>query len=363
MQAPGETDTPRSSEDAIIWQAEHCRQNDAPVTARIVSAMLHLLETDTLCGRRMADWHGLTAEAATPLRLAAAFHHLRLSGGDLRLEPVYAGKVFDQGEVDDIVLAVTREHDTNLVKWFDSPPQTNEAGRSAGLMAGLLWLAERLGPGCSPEPATSFDLLELGASAGVNTMMERFSFDLGGTRTGPPDSTVSIRPKWSGPPPPAVAIEIRSIQGCDRAPIDLTDPAQALRLKSYCWPENSERHERLDAVVAMARSRLPLVARSEAADWAERRLAESWETGVVRVLFHSIVWQYLDPASRTRIETAMEAAGKHASPQRPLAWLSLETNRKTYRHELRARYWPGGEQWVTLGHAHAHGAWVEWFGG
>lgn len=343
----------RTPENAIAWQAEHCRRNGAPVTSLVVRAMLALLESDTACGRKMAGWPDLTAEDAMPLRLAGGFHNLHLTGGDARLAPVYAGNVVNQDEVDAIILAVTRDHDARLVRWFDSPPQTNEAGRSGSLMAGLLWLAERLGP--------RFELRELGASAGANTMMDRFAFDLGGVRVGPEDSPVLIRPEWTGPPPPSGPIEIVQISGCDQSPIDLADPAQALKLRSYCWPENSERLARLEAIVAMARERPPKVDHCDAADWVERVLASPQDSGTSRCFFHSIVWQYIPEDGQARILKALETAGELATRDRPLAWMQLETNRQTFRHELRVRFWPGGEDWIVLGQAHAHGAWVEWF--
>lgn len=56
----------------------------------------------------------------------------------------------------------------------------------------------------------------------------------------------------------------------------------------------------------------------------------------------------------------MAQAGAKANESRRLAWVMLETNRQTFRHELTVRHWPGGEQPVLLGTAHAHGAWVEW---
>ena len=45
-------------------------------------------------------------------------------------------------------------------------------------------------------------------------------------------------------------MEIASIQGCDRAPVNLADPAAALRLKSYVWAEITERLARIDEAVA-----------------------------------------------------------------------------------------------------------------
>ena len=351
----GMTMETRSPHDAIVWQAEHCLRNDAPVTGRVVGAMLCLLDGPTRCGQRMANWPGLTAEDAMPLRLAGGLHHLHLTGDEPRLGDIYNGSVFDQPEVDGIIAAVVQDHDERLLPWLDGPPQTNEAGRSSSIVAALAWLAGKTG--------TRFELLEIGASAGANTMLDRYGYDLGGATFGPPGAAVRIVPEWRGPPPPSANLDIVSIEGCDQAPIDLADPAQALRLKSYCWPENAVRLARLDAVIAEARRVPPRLTRADAADWVEQRLAAPQADGVTRVLFHSIVWQYIPPAGRARIEAAMADTAARATPERPLAWIMLETNRATFRHELRARHWPGGsDDWTLLGEAHAHGAWVEWYG-
>ena len=92
------------------------------------------------------------------------------------------------------------------------------------------------------------------------------------------------------------------------------------------------------------------------------RLAEPQQPGVTRVLMHSIVWQYIPPDRQVMIEAAMAEAAARATPERPLAWIALETNRATFRHELKVRFWPGGGEAQLLGEAHAHGAWVHWLG-
>jgi hypothetical protein len=337
----------------IRAQAEHCRRNGAPRTASIVQAQIALMDSDTLCGERIRTWPGLPLEDAMPLRLAGGFHHLLLTCADARLEPVYTGAIDDQAAVDAIVLAVTAQHDARLVRWLDSPPQTNEAGRSASFMAGLKWLSPRIGP--------RFELNELGASAGVNTMMDRYWYDLGGVTAGPADSPMRIVPEWRGAPPPDSRVDIVAISGCDQAPIDLSDPDAALRVAAYVWPENQERMVRIRAAIALAAERAPDVVRADAADWVERRLAADHPDGVARVFHHSIVWQYIPAERRQRIAAAIEAAGARATADRPIAWMMLETNRETFRHELRVRHWPGDGEWHLLGQAQAHGAWVEWF--
>ena len=339
----------------LAWQAEHCRQNGAPLTARVLQAMLPLVDGPSAVGQRIANWPGNVLEDSMPLRLAGGLHWLHLSGADGRLGPVYAGAITAQTEIDVIVGAGVADHDAALLPWFDGPPQTNEAGRSAGIVAGLLWLAANGG-------GDRFELNEIGASAGANTMIERYDYDLGGVSAGPADSPVLIRPDWQGPPPPAATFAITAIAGCDQAPIDLADPVQALRLKAYVWAENAARLSRLDAVIGLARAKRPDLVRADAAYWAESRLARPQDDGVTRVLYHSIVWQYLTAEGRARIEAALNSAGARATNARPLAWVQLETNRATFRHELRVRRWPGPDEPALLGEAHAHGAWVRWFG-
>lgn len=339
---------------AIHWQADHAANNGAPHTGQVVRGQLALLDGSTQVGRRIAGWPGKPLEDALPLRLAGGHHNLVLTGKDDRLAPVYRGEIADQDRVDALVLAVTRDHDDALLAWLDGPPQTNEAGRSASIMAALLWLSGRVGP--------RFELNELGASAGVNTMMERFFFDLGGTTAGQAGSPMRIVPEWRGDAPPVAKVEITGIQGCDRAPVNLSDKDQALRLKSYVWAEVTERIARIDAAIALAADKAPDVVQTDAGDWVEQRLAAPQDDDTTRVFFHSIVWQYLPPETRARIEAAMAQAGAKADARRRLAWVMLETNRQTFRHELTVRYWPGGEEPALLGTAHAHGAWVEWFG-
>lgn len=344
----------RSVAEAIIWQADHAEKAGAPNTARLVRALLAVAQTDTAIGRRIANWQGLTLEHAMPLRIAGGFHWLYLTGDEPRLGEIYQGLITDQGRVDALATETARTFDHVLLPWFDSPPQTNEAGRSASIMAALLWLSDKVQP--------AFELNEIGASAGINTMMGRFRFDLGGVKVGPGLSSILIEPEWRGDPPPANSAEVVEAKGCDIMPVDLMDEAAALRLKAYIWPEATARMARMDAAIAMAGRAPPELVRQDAAQFVTERLAEPQPDGVTRVLFHTIMWQYLPEATRNAITQAMEAAGALATADKPLAWISLETNRETFRHECRVRYWPGGDREAHLGNAHPHGAWVEWIG-
>jgi hypothetical protein len=153
-----------------------------------------------------------------------------------------------------------------------------------------------------------------------------------------------------------------AIHGSDIAPVDLADPAQALRLRAYVWPDAPERMARVDAAIELASRQRPDLVQQDAGDFVRDMLAGPQQAGVTRVLFHSIMWQYLPQATRADITQMMERAGENAVADKPLAWVMLETNRDIFAHELRVRSWPGGEEWATLAEAHPHGAWVHWRG-
>jgi hypothetical protein len=196
----------------------------------------------------------------------------------------------------------------------------------------------------------------------MNLLIDRYKYDLGGITSGPDSAPVTICPKWRGPPPPAIPFTISSVQGCDIEPIDVRSDAAANRLMAYIWPEMPERFDRIAAGIGMIRENGVNLVQADAADWIEMRLAKPQEAGTTRVLMHSIVWQYLPDITQRRIELAMASAGSQATADRPLAWISLETDRATFRHELKVRYWPGDGKTQLLGTAHAHGAWLDWLG-
>ena len=346
-----------TGEDAVARafenQVAYCTAAKAPITARVVDAIRRLLESDEAGALldRIRKWQGAPLADALPLRIAGGMHSLWLSKAQPELGPIYRGEAA-QDDVD-LVREAIRAHEAPLMAWLAGPPQTNEAGRSANFIAAMLWLADRGLP-------SEFECLEIGSSAGINLMMDRYAYNLGGVRAGPEDPVMWFEPEWKGPPPPDNSIRIASLKGCDVSPVDLADPAQALRLRAYIWPEHTVRFERMEAAIAAAKARAPDLVQMNAADFVEEQLAKPQVAGTVRVLMHSIVWQYLPKDQQERVTAAMEAAGAKATLQHPLAWIAVEADRTVHRHGTKVRYWPGGEEEVQLTWSHPHGADIEW---
>lgn len=332
---------------AFLTQRDFCLAMDAPVTARVCEALAQALDRTTATGRRVLDWTGRPIDDALPLRLVGGLNALAQAGdADAR---VAFGADTPLAQTVAALRTMLGAHDAAILPWVDGPPQTNEAGRSGPLMLGLMAVTRAFG--------RPIELLEIGSSAGLNLLIDRFAFDLGGVRVGPQKSTISIAPEWRGPPPDPASPRFVSIRGVDVSPIDATDPAQAARLRSYVWAEKPERLARIDAAITMLRERPVRLEAGDAADWVEARLAEPQAEGTTRVLMHSVVWQYLGPERQARITAATRAAGARATAASALAWVRMEPDRDLARHEIWVEIWPGdGPQRIGL--AHAHGAWI-----
>ena len=118
------------------------------------------------------------------------------------------------------------------------PPQTNEVGRSAALLAGLFDLVAASG-------VRRIRLLEVGASAGLNLLLDRYAYRGDSWQFGSADSTVQFIDPIEGPVQPEHFV-ITDRAGCDLHPVDATSTEGRLLLTSFVWPFDLDRHKRLE---------------------------------------------------------------------------------------------------------------------
>ena len=339
----------REIRDAFREQADFCRRLGSTITADALDTVAEKLSRRTETGRRTLDWQGDPRSNAdnVTLRIAGGLHAIARSGADQDLATAYRG----EGVVGPAVEKALTEHDREIAAWLDHAPQTNEVGRAAVVMAGLLVAAKR--------HTMPIDLLELGASAGLVLNLNRYRYDLGGVTTGEATSPLLLAPDWTGNPPPAVRVDIASQYGVDRNPIQVSVPNAGERLIAYIWPDQPERIARAEIAIRMAHAFTPPVMAGEAADWTEQQLPRKQSEGTMRILYHTIAFQYFPNAQKQRIREAAEQAGAEASTDRPFGWLSFELNETNQAFELRLKAWPTGDE-MHLANAHPHGNWIEW---
>jgi len=338
--------------EAFRNQAIFCDRSGTPVTAAVVRGIAASLDRSTETGRRVLDWPGDPRGSgdSVPLRLAGGFHALARRGVDDRLTRLYAGEMDDSHA---IVADVLHRFDAELSSWLDSPPQTNETGRSAPVMAALLLLAQ--------EYRLPFELIELGASAGLNQNLDRFGYRLGETRAGDEASPLQLAPAWEGGSPPPGEVRVVSRCAIDQSPVPVADPAQRERLMAYCWADQAERMQRLEAALALAAAHPPQVRQGDAADFVEAVLAEPQPEGICRVIFHTIFWTYVPADKQARVRAALAKAVKVLLTERPLAWARYELNGQGTERPGRRRARPGGRE-RHLATGHPHGSRIVWHG-
>jgi hypothetical protein len=227
--------------------------------------------------------------------------------------------------------------------------QTNEVGRCALL---LPLLARLPGP---------LALVEVGASAGLCLLPDRYAYDYAGAIVGHPASPLRLSCQPRGPVPVPTALpEVVWRRGIDLAPIDLGDPDAVRWLECCVWPDQPHRLARLQAAVQVARADPPVVVRGDLLEQVGPVVAQAPADATV-VVFHVAVLVYLPKAARRRFAELMA--------QLPAVWIWAEGPGVVLRaperlHRTReldqGAFLVGQGPRLLVGLADPHGAWLQW---
>lgn len=344
--------------EAFELQAGWCRELNSDLYADLLEAAAMNLEAGGVVDSIVADVSGDAVSGALALRFMGGVHRLVLMGLAPALAAHYpsVGGTPDRSTLVDDFLATLSEHPGYLKCSLDIAPQTNDIGRSAGLLAGIFSVLNR---------EHSVRLLGLGSAGGLNLNLDRYRYESDAWTWGNESSPAIIRFDWSGPLPPIPRrFEVISRRGCDVRPLDVMDPEQDLRLLSFVWPDQEARFRRTAAAVEIAKQDPPVVDRADVADWLASQLAEPAPRKTLTVVQHSIMWQYLPDETKETLAGVIDEAGSRATKRQPMAHVSFEPRPSGYDGKgmmVIVRRWPGGEIQM-LGRGHAHGHWFEWSG-
>jgi len=216
-------------------------------------------------------------------------------------------------------------------------------------------------------------LLDAGASAGLNLLVDRYRLVFGDAGAiGPADSPVQVEcavrgPGFSVPSRlPSIGIQV----GLDRDPVDLSKEENARWLMACIWP-GTGRHERAAAAIGMARRHPPRMRRGDMVEDLPAVLEEMG--GCPTVVVTSWSYSYLPPDAQARFQQVLAEAGA----ARPVAWVCADTVGVVDRFEVpegtasgdlvpgllgMAVFDKGGVDSRSLAYIQPHGSWVEWFG-
>ncbi|HEX6655504.1 MAG TPA: DUF2332 domain-containing protein [Candidatus Limnocylindria bacterium] len=334
-----------------------------------------------LCGRladdpaRASIVLGAPPAFHTPLILLAAVHHLLLSGADGALGAYYATVSGEATRpIDDQLYptfaAFVDQHRSELEALVAThATQTNEARRTVVTLPALGMVASASG--------LPLALLEVGASAGLTLLVDRYGFRIGSVPAGDASSPVQIECAQEGelrPPVPA-GVEVSWRLGIDLHPLDVGDPETRAWLQALVWPEHLDRMAVLEAALQVARTDPPKVVAGDLTTDLPA-LASRVPSDAAFVVTSTWTLAYVTPAlrrvfvedlRRIAIDRARDVWLVACEGQDMLATLGLglveQPDDGTGGQSMLAmcRFSSDGtDESRLLAECHAHGRWIRW---
>lgn len=233
--------------------------------------------------------------------------------------------------------------------------QTNEPGRCACL---LPVLSQIKGP---------IALLEVGASAGLCLLPERYDYTYGAREMFPdggltPDLPVFPCQANAGVPLPSAMPDIIWRAGLDLNPLDVNSALDMDWLETLVWPGQEGRRDRLSAAITIAKEDPPVVAKGSLLTSDFEDLARTAPSDAQLVVFHTAVLSYIDDQEeRERFAQRVAQLGA--------IWISNESPRIFPRLAERApRPHPVGKFLMTVNSIPTawtgpHGQSIDWIEG
>jgi hypothetical protein len=226
--------------------------------------------------------------------------------------------------------------------------QTNEPARCAVLLPALAQL---------PQPIA---LIDVGASAGLTLLADRYSYDYAGHRlagTDPRGPTLRCEPRGPVPLPPRIPV-IAWRAGLDLSPLDVTSDDDVRWLSCLVWPGENDRQERLAAAIASARREPPAVHRGDlVADLPA--LAAQAPPDATLVIWHSSVLYQVTAAEREHFADAVRSLGavllSCEAPGVVAGTADMAARASPFTNVL-------ARDGRALAVADGHGAWLHWLG-
>lgn len=331
------------------WFADTQFRDESPIYDRIARAVADDRETLELLRQAPPPAH-------FPLTPLAAARYLLLGGIDHPLGEVCRGE--SRADPGPLFLEFCGSHRAALLEVLETRRvQTNDCGRGALIGPGLTWIA-------SSQPGP-FALVDVGASAGINLLCDRYRFEYPGFgATGPVDSPVRVTCEVRGGTPPLASSlpDLAHRVGIDLDPIDLSDPSDARWLLACVWPD-SARVPRVEAAVRLAQQDPPRLIEGRANDVLPSMLRDLGGD-LTAIVMTTWAFGYFSLEERAELVELLRAESRH----RLVVWLSAENagiveavTTTDDRDVLGAVVFDDGAMTPhVLAHVHPHGEWIDW---
>jgi hypothetical protein len=258
-----------------------------------------------------------------PNLFLAAVHYLVLLHRDNELASWYPSVVGEDARAPDTVAPAFRsfceEYRPDLLELVRRRlVQTNVVARAGAVRLGLAVIAR--------EFEAQVHLMEIGASAGVLLLFDRYRYEIRGRVFGDPASTVTIRPQWRGMvqlPNFDHVPRIISRVGVDLEPVDPANPDQRRWLEALVWPENRDEAALLEAALGIVQRNPPRIVAGNAIEVLPR-LNDELPALQPLVILHSATRAHVPKAERAAFDNAIEELAR----RRTVFRLAIEGTRE-----------------------------------
>jgi hypothetical protein len=200
--------------------------------------------------------------------------------------------------------------------------------------------------------------VEIGASAGLNLLWDRYAYDYGEMRRcGDMNSPVQIKCAVKGnsiPPLPERFPEVSARVGNDVNPLDVNDPEATLWLRALVWPEQEERAELLQQAVEVTRQNPPILIRGDGVE-SLRVVIEAVPKNSVLCIIR--MFTPIAPISRDRLSSLISSYGA----KRDVFVVSSKSHGRDESELLLRSFVNGIMTEKCVAYFQNHGAWIEWF--
>lgn len=230
--------------------------------------------------------------------------------------------------------------------------QTNEVQRCFALLPIFLSVAETTG--------RPLDLLELGASAGLNLLWDRYRYRYRAGDWGQPTAELVLTGEERGTVPAELLgqrVGVLRRRGIDLNPLDVADDDDVRLLRVFAA---RHRRPRLAQAVAVARRDPPPIIRGDYLEVLPDLLAER-DGAALTVVFQTLSAVYLGEEQKARLRTIVDDAG--AAGALAYIWTPTpeEHGQRRGDYPIELAIWPGPER-RFIARMENHGEWLDWLG-
>ncbi|MFJ6438705.1 DUF2332 domain-containing protein [Streptomyces sp. NPDC091416] len=292
-----------------------------------------------------------------PNMLLAAVHHILRRGVKHPLALYFTGhEDLAEDRAADLLTDFCRRRAVRIRRIISTRSvQTNEVNRCTVLLPAFAALQQQLDDG------RPIRIVDVGASAGLALLWDRYTYDYDGHQLtlpdSDPDTVLHCEVKGAMPPLSLDLARFAPPVGIEPSPVDVTDREATEWLVSLTWPEQTNRMHTLNSALALAARTPPTILAGTAQDHLADIVDETPDDQHLVFVFSWSIYQIFgSPGGRERlVDTLAELSQRRSLHEVSIGHFGQEIPRM-----IMASYDGGVSRSDIVAHCDVYGTWLDW---